>query len=462
MQRSLASRFGAFTLTAGLLAAAACSRTSGTGQGTPPTQGEAPVVPPELEGYVQELATKCEAITDDTTTEASLRDARAAYRRGELDIPLSPKGCLRLFVRRSGDRETFSAVLSPPFGIKFDPTTGTVTRTASMVSWSTSADGKQRVRGDLDADGIDELEESVIPDVSVTSERRTPEGVVERTTAKVAEGKKRLEITEEAERDGTFGVVTKYEGARVAHKCSTDPPPGTPPPPSTPPRPPSPFPEPPHEVTCTAEQRQKLETLLEKATNGGATCLEGTGQNDLRFRLLRQMATTSFDFKCTDTTDFIAANDSGYGNVFPGRALIWINPMLFGAVEAEQVATLYHELLHFFFAHDHDVEALADNGSNLAYADRVYACEQLCFAKKPNTCHLAACTKKKICNVDRSGFERKTGKELESCWSGHQVGAVCRKGVGARQWCTTKAECDAACGGQECESKSISCNESCR
>ena len=183
---------------------------------------------------------------------------------------------------------------------------------------------------------------------------------------------------------------------------------------------------------------------------------------DIRFRMLRQMATTSFDFKCTDDNTFVAANDGGYGNVFPGRALLWINPILFTAVEAEQTATLYHELMHFFFGHDHDIEALADLSTNLAYTDRVYACEALCFSKKANRCHLAACKKKKVCEVDPYAFEKKTGKTLESCYSGHQVGALCRKGPGQRQWCTTKSECDAACGGQECESKSISCNDDCR
>ena len=419
--------------------------------------------PPELDPYVQKLAERCETITDDSTTEDSLREAREAYKRGETDIALSTKGCTRLFVQKSGDIETFSAVMSPPFGVRVDMTTYEVKRTAAMITWSVGADGKKEVRGDLDADGFAELKETVIPNTSVVTERLEQNGdVVERTTAKVGEGGLRLDVTEESSEDGELAVSAKYQTARVAQKCTTDPPPGTPPPPSDPPKPASPFPPSPHEVQCTPEQLRQLESLLVKATQTGSECMEGTGMLDIRFRLLRQMATTSFDFKCTDDNSFVAANDGGYGNVFPGRALLWINPILFTAVEGEQTATLYHELMHFFSGHDHDIEALADLSTNLAYTDRVYACEQLCFSKKANRCHLAACKKKKVCEVDSYAFEKKTGKTLETCYSGHQVGALCRKGPGQRQWCTTKSECDAACGGQECESKSISCDDNCR
>lgn len=452
---------GLALLTAGLCAALACSRDSSSSEATPavPIPNGGVATPPELDAYVQKLVERCEAVTDDSTSEATLREARAAYKRGETDVSLSTKGCVRLFVLKSGNVETFSAVLSAPFGVKIDPKTFEVKRTAAMVTWSNGADGKKELRGDLDADGFAELSETVVPNVSLVSERRKPSGeVTERTSAKIGEGGLRVEVTEEAEDDGKLAPVAKYDGARVSRKCTGDPPPGAPPPPG-PPKPSSPFPPSPHEVPCTSEQLQKLESLLEKATNGGADCMQATGMLDIRFRLLRQMATTGFDFKCIDDGSFVAANDGGYSNVFAGRALIWINPLLFTAVEAEQVATMYHELMHFFFVHDHDVEALSDN---LGYADRVYACEQLCFAKKPNSCHLAACTKKKICDVDKYEFERKLGKEIDSCWTGHQVGALCRKNPGERQWCTTKKECDAACGGQECESKSISCNDSCR
>ncbi len=465
MQSAILRRLGFLTSTTALCVTFACSRDpSGTGSPPPvPIADGGVAAPPELDDYVQKLAERCETITEDATTEATLGEARAAYKHGETDIALSTKGCTRLFVQKSGEVETFSAVMSPPFGIKVDPTTFEVKRTAAMITWSTGADGKKEVRGDLDADGFAELKETVVPNVSLVSERLKPSGeVIERTTAKVGEGGLRLEVTEESDDDGKLAVSGKYDTARVAQKCSTDPPPGAPPPPSTPPKPASPFPPSPHEIPCTTEQLRQLESLLAKATNGGADCMEATGMKDIRFRLLRQMATTSFDFKCTDDETFVAANDGGYGNVFPGRTLLWINPILFTAVEAAQTATLFHELMHFFFGHDHDIEALADLSTNLAYTDRVYACEQLCFAKKPNTCHLAACKKKKICEVDRSGFEQKSGKTLETCWTGHQVGALCRKRPGERQWCTTKSECDAACGGQECESKSISCDNDCR
>ena len=468
MTSSLPRRLGFFVLSAALLAGSACSRSGNDGgaAASPPPPAAVPggpvTSPAELDAIVDALADRCLAVTDDATTEATLTAARAAYARGDTDIPLSVQGCTRMFVQRSGGDESYAAVFGPPFGFRYDPVTFEVKKTASMISWSTGADGRREVRGDLDADGIYELSETVVPEVSMVSQRTTPSGEVkQRTTAKVGAGGLRLEITEESADEGTLGVTAKYESARVARKCTTDPPPGAPPPPSSPPKPASPFPPSPHEVPCTGEQLQKLETLLVKATEGGEKCMAGTGMLDVRFRLLRQMATTSFDFKCTDDGSFIAANDGGYGGVFPGRALLWINPTLFSAVEAEQVATIYHELLHFFFGHDHDMEALAD-GADMVKSDQVYACEYLCFAKKPNTCHLAACTKKKICQVDRSAFEQKTGKELESCWTGHQVGALCRKGAGERQWCTTKAECDAACGGQECESKSISCDEDCR
>ncbi len=464
MQRSLLRRLGFLAVSGALCAALACSRDSNSGGSSlppVPIPDGGVASPPELDGYVEKLVERCESITDDTTTEATLRDARAAYKRGETDISLSTKGCIRLFVQKSGEVETFSAVMSAPFGVKIDPVTFEVKRTASMMTWSTGVEGRREVRGDLDADGFAELRETAVPNVSFVSERAAPNGeVTERTTAKVAEGGLRVEVTEESKDDaGKLAVSGKYDGARVSRKCTGDPPPDSTPPPSGPPKPAPPFPPPPHEVACSPDQLQKLETLLEKATNGGSDCMQATGMQDIRFRLLRQMATTSFDFKCTDDDSFVAANDGGYGNVFQGRALIWINPLLFTAVDAEQVATLYHELMHFFFVHDHDVEALSDN---LGYADRVYACEQLCFAKKPNTCHLAACKKKKICDVNKSDFENKLGKEIDSCWSGHQVGALCRKKPGERQWCTTKSECDAACGAQECESKSISCDENCR
>ncbi|MBX3204469.1 MAG: hypothetical protein KF764_05340 [Labilithrix sp.] len=460
MPGPLSSRLFVTVLVGGLSALLACSRASNGAPPAEPTPDGGVFVPAELDAYIEELASRCATVEDDAPAEATLREARAAYKRGETDIALSVKGCTRLFVQRSGDREVFSAVLSPPFGVSFDNETMTVKRTAAMISWSTGPDGKTEVRGDLDGDGIAELRESAVPGASLVSELTDARGTVkQRTRAKVAADGLRVEVTEESETDGRLGVTATYEGARVARKCTGDPTPGSDPPPATPPRPASPFPESPHEIACSPEQLQKLDALLEQATNGGSACMEATGMLDIRFRLLRQMATTSFDFKCTDDPTFVAANDGGYGNVFGGRALIWINPLLFTAVNAEQVATLYHELMHFFFVHDHQVEALAPD---LSYADRVYACEQLCFGKKANRCHLAACTKKKICEVDKTGFERRMGKEIEACWTGHQVGALCRKKPGERLWCTTKAECDAACGGQECESKSISCNQNCR
>ena len=467
MKGSLTGRLGLLALAAGLLAVIACERDSngGSSHDSPPITTDGGVeAPPELDGYVQELVSRCESITDDETSEASIHEARAAYKRGDTDIPLSVKGCTRLFVKKSGDRETFSAVLAPPFGITVDQKTFEVKRTSAMMSWSTAADGKTELRGDLDADGFAELRETAVPNVSLISERVTPSGEIKaRTTVKVLEGGLSVDVKEEAEDEGgQLATIATYQGARVARKCTGDPEPGNPPPPTTPPRPASPFPESPHEIACAPEQLMKLESLLERATSGGGSCMEAAGMPDIRFRMLRQVATTSFDFKCTDDKTFVAANDGGYGNVFPGRTLLWINPLLFTGADWEQVSTLYHELMHFFFVHDHQIEALADQSTNLAYADRVYACEQLCFGPKPNSCHLAACTNKKICKVDKYAFERKTGKEIDSCWTGHQVGALCRKKPGERKWCTTKAECDAACGGQECESKSISCNENCR
>lgn len=478
--RAFTYRRGLFFAAAGLGALIACSSTpsdehdpdhqspdasypdGGTGPGGEMT------TPPELDAIVEGIVERCMMVEDDASTEEVLQQARAAYARGDSDIPLSAQGCTRLFVQRSGATETYAAVISPPFGAKFDPETYVVTRTAATLAWTTGANGRRELRGDLDADGFVELRETVEPNTTLFSERYSDDKVlVARTSAKVAPDGLRIDVTEEGvteegEEGGALAVKAKYQVARVAHKCTTDPPPSPTPPPTTPPKPASPFPPPPHEVACTPDQLQKLESLLVKATTGGAACMEGAGMKDIRFRLLRQMATTSFDFKCTDDPTFVAANDGGYGNIFAGRALLWINPILFTAVEGEQTATLYHELMHFFAGHDHDVEALADYSTNLAYTDQVYACEQLCFSKKANTCHLAACQKKKICNVNKTTFENATGKTLESCWSGHQVGALCRKGFGERQWCTTKSECDAACGGQECESKSLSCDDDCR
>jgi hypothetical protein len=470
----LRSALFASLVSAALATTMACSKSSSPVSDDPPSEGT--TTPPDttppsgnptsgaLSASIEKRFQDCLPLASDPTadpvTEASFHAARAAIEAGETDVALSEKGCTRFVADKT---KRLTAVYGLPYGIAIAKDGSSVSYVASSIV-VTETDTGSVTEGDLDADGLIDLRDTVVNGTSRTLEHFDKQGaVVARSKAVPASDNRRITVTDEGLVKGKLSPTKTYDTAKVAQKCDGDPPPGAPPPssPTNTPKAKSPFPQGPSEVACSADQRAKVDALLERAARNGTTCLGGANLPELKFRLLRELATKSFVVKCTDSDDFVAAMDGAYGRLFPGRTLLWVNVKLFTGSEAEQEGTLFHELLHFFEGHDGDVEALADGSTNLGYADRVYACERLCYSSKANRCHLAACQGKKVCEVDPSAFERTTGKKLEACWSGHQVGALCRKAPGQRQWCTTAAECDAACG-QPCESKSISCNESCR
>ncbi len=403
-----------------------------------------------------------------------VKAAPSVYASGATDISLSPSRCTRFLVTREGNRVVSEMLVRAPFEVTYDPQTAQPTYHPAAVSrWTYTADG-ETFTGDYDGDGFDEARMRVSYEKEAVRETHAPsnDAVLERTTATVAPGGGVIEVKHEALVDGALRVTRSVVAPLLQQTCN--PPQKKPPPPA-----------PPNGVydgptrNCTDAERTALADLISTGLQKGSGCLFAAGMQAESDLVLKTYIRNDARIDCTDDEkqDFWAANETGYMNFFPGKVRLIFHSKLFSQPQAFQEGTVGHELFHFFDVHDKDLEAAAGE-EELRRSDPVYACEYLCFGSKPNTCHLAACMQKKIgtgwhgksCPGDIDGQARYKiekargdGVSIESCNSGHQVGALCRsKSNGTEvQFCTTEAECVQECGGS-CESKSLSCLPDCR
>ncbi len=344
---------------------------------------------------------------------------------------------------------------------------------ASVARWTYTDAGVSFV-ADYDGDGFDEARLRVTYGKDAVLEERAPAGdvVLSRITSTLDETQSLVTVVTEQLVDGALRTTRTVTASMFQKSCN---------PPQPKPAPPKPGPVAPWNGptrACTDAERTKISSLVSTALQKGTGCRWAAGLQAQSDQVLKGYIRSDVKFDCIDgSPGFWAANDGGYAQVFPGKQRFIVNSALFGESQAFQEGTIGHELFHLFDVHDGDLEASAD-GAQLALTDPVYACEYLCFGSKPNTCHLAACQQKKVStswkgkscsgtvkNEDLSKIERARGDgvSISSCNSGHQVGALCRNGKGGAevQFCTTEAECNAACGGS-CDSFSLSCLPDCR
>ena len=476
------SRFFALTLAcAGIAAAVACSDAvdPGTSSGTSSGGDAGATSDAVLGAEVQALGKWC---MDDPARQsgdhgigaAELEAARTAYAAGATDIPLSPSQCTRLFVRREDGRVVSETLVRGPFQASVDPKTyELVYEPAAIARWTATAGGES-FTADYDGDGFDESRLRLTFEKEAIREEHAPgsDVVVARTTAKVAPGGGVVDVKTEELVDGALVTTRSVRAPLLQEACN---PAQKKPPPPTPPS--GAFSG--NTRACTGAELDAITKLISTALQKGSGCLYAAGLRAQSDQLLRTYLRNEARFDCTDDAklELWAANETGYMRFFPGKIRLIFFSQLFSQPQAFQEGTVGHELFHFFDVHDPDLEAAASE-SQLQMSDPVYACEQLCFGDKPNTCHLAACQQKKLstswknkrCDgtVNRDDVykiekARGDGVSIASCTSGQQVGALCRsKTNGAEvQFCTTEAECATACGGS-CESKSLSCLPDCR
>lgn len=489
-------RFVGLLVTAGALAtggalAGACSSTSDAADGAD-ASGPSTELPAATSADIQALGKWCldeqarltEAWAQDPSKEPPTFDhdirspelsaAVTAYAAGATDIPLSPSKCTRLFVTREGGRVVAETLVRGPFQPTLDPATSElVYRPAALARWTYGA-AETLATGDYDGDGFAEARLRVVPEKEAVREERAPNDVViTRTTAKVAPEGGVVEVTREELEDGQLRPKRVVRASLLQRACN--PPQKKPPPPT----PPSGVWQGPTRA-CTGAERDQISKLVSTALQKGTGCLFAAGMRAESDQVLLTYLRNEARFDCSDDPkiDFWAANESGYMNFFPGKIRLIFNTRMFGESQAFQEGTVGHELFHFFDVHDGDLEAAADE-SQLRMSDPVYACEALCFSSKPTTCHLAACQQKKLStrwknqscdgtlkqdDVYKVERARGDGVTISSCSSGQQVGSLCRSKTNGTevQFCTTDAECAAACAGGTCESKSLSCLPDCR
>ena len=341
-----------------------------------------------------------------------------------------------------------------------------------MSKW-TYAKGSRTALFDADGDGFYELREVTQNGTqSVVETYAKGDVLVSRTTTTVASGGKRLDIKDEAVVDAKLTTVRTRNVSVYQKTCL---PPQARPEPSVP--------SGPDDATttrpCTPTEKTAISNAIGEALVKETGCLSSAGRTDWSDQVLKTSVHSEFKIECSDDYsqgEWAAANDRGYREMFPGQARIMVSGK--GLGRPDLVSTIGHELSHFGQAHDSELEAASTvNGfvdPSIALSDPVYACEAACFDPKATVCHLAACAGKKLGSVkgncpgtltdeDIQRFEQARGSSLASCNTGHQVGALCRNVQGGSQvqFCTTAAECNIACG-FPCESKSVSCDPTCR
>ncbi len=477
--RFLGLTLGSLALVGAALLQGACS--DGAGEASPSGDGQPPSSSSSgaTAAQVQALGKWCmddpqRQIGDHAIGGAEIEAARAAYAAGATDIPLSPSKCTRLFVTREGDRIASETLVRAPFEVSVDPKTYELVYTpAAITRWTYVPDG-ETFAADYDGDGFDEARMRVTYEKEAVREERAPgsDAILARTTATIAPGGGVVDVVAEELVDGALAVTRRVRAPLLQKACN---PVQKKPPPPTPPK--GVFEGPTR--ACTDAERDAISKLISTALQKGSGCLYAAGMRAQSDQLLRTYIRNEARFDCTDDAklELWAANETGYMNFFPGKIRLIFFSQLFSQPQSFQEGTVGHELFHFFDVHDPDLEAAAST-EQLEMSDPVYACEALCFGDKPNTCHLAACQQRKLSSswkgkrcdgtVDRDdAYEiekaRGDGVSIASCTSGQQVGALCRSKTNGTevQFCTTEAECAAACGGS-CESKSLSCLPDCR
>lgn len=404
---------------------------------------------------------------------ALITAAAGAYASGANDIALSPSKCTRLLVTREGGKVTAETLVRGPFTIDFDQAKGDIVyKPTSVARWAYTDEG-ERFAADYDGDGFDESRLEVVYGKKAVREEHAAgsDQIVERTTSTIAPEGGVVEAKTEQLVDGQLVVTRTVTAPMLQESCN---PVQKKPPPPTPPKGAWEGPT----RACTTQERDQISKLISTALQKGTGCLFAAGMRAQSDQVLKTYIRNEARFDCTDDAklEMWAANESGYMNFFPGKIRLIFFSGLFSQSQGFQEGTVGHELFHFFDVHDPEMEKAATE-DQLRMSDPVYACEYLCFGSKPTTCHLAACQQKKLStgwkgkscqgnlkqdDVYKIEKARGDGVSIQSCSGGFQVGALCRGNAqGDIQFCTTEAECNAACG-SPCESKSLSCLPDCR
>ncbi len=459
---------------AGAVAFATSSACSGSSPGANAKDGggDSVAVDPGLDAYVADLADKCtqSLLTTnnvDPLTTDSLAAARTAFANGESDIPLSPSGCTRLLVQRSGSEITSETIIGAPLVMD----RSTFKWRMGISKW-TYANGSQTELYDRDADGFFEHRIATTYETSSVQETYGPGNVlVARTTATVVSGGKRMDVKTEVLRDGSLVTIDASNVSVIQPLCY--PPQNRPsevteagPDDSTQTRP------------CTPAESKQFNDAVGQAVVKETGCLHAAGHTEIADVVLKHVVHDEIKLECSDDYSegqWAAANDRGYRDMFPGKSRILVSGKGF---TPDLVSTLGHEFSHFGMSHFQELEAAGTvNGfvqKELSLSDPVYACEAACFSPTATLCNLAACMGKTMSSVkgnckgtlttdDIQRFQQARGSSLGACTTGHQVGALCQNVGGGPQvmLCTTQAECNVACG-LPCKSYSLSCDPACR
>jgi hypothetical protein len=408
----------------------------------------------------------------DVVDDASLRAAQAAYAAGELDIAISASGCTHLTREKQGDTVVSETLVTSPF-LFGQSASGAPLFSAAVTRWVYDARGVTQTT-DADGDGFFEFERRTTYDERAVTEvrERASGALLSRRTVVAGDEGRTLTVSDEVAVDGVLGQGTSFVTSSFQTKCN---------PPQQSPTDLSPATEPANLNTraCTDAERNSALKAIGEAAWGGADCLRAAGRHSMAAAVQRAAVTLDVKIECSSDTSagFEAANDKGYAYMFPGKGRLIFHDSFFdnGRSSSARASTVLHELSHFDDVHDKFLEAAASL-QQLTLTDPVYACEAMCYADDASLCTAAACLGKTVSNykwglpcsgtLDRDAVARvevARGKPLAACDSGQQVGALCRlHNFGASVlFCDTETECNAKCQ-TFCESKSVSCENSCR
>jgi|GEM_PF-2257686 len=438
----------------------------------PPVTGEpdsGSVISADLKKYYAKLAQRCSGTYDvDPLSASVLVTAQTEYAAGKDDIALSASGCTRLLVQRKDGQIISETIVGPPF--VNDPIhPGFI---PALRVWTYETTGYS-YSADSNSDGFFESRGTVVYEKSAVFEDHAAgnDAILARNTVRVSADGKSLGVTQENASSGTLGVKATFSAALTQATCAPN---------AAKPKP--------IDFTnkqaailktrpCTSADETLMHDAMSEAVIKGSNCLHKAGLGTKEAEVLHTFVRTDFKLECaTDLGDgIIAVNDRGYRNLFPGKARVVFHDNYFSNPSPGfRAGTTFHELLHFTEVHDPDLESAADENA-MRLADPVYGCEYACFSDLATVCHLAACLKLTVnsgwmtkCMGTLSAatiqdFNQGRAMPLKPCKGGKQVGALCKssKSAGDNVFCTTEMECNAACA-MPCESKSISCDPTCR
>ncbi|MDB4975122.1 MAG: hypothetical protein JWN48_3463 [Myxococcaceae bacterium] len=415
--------------------------------------------------------TECLVDEDKLDLKAALQRALPSVSSdGTVELPLSPKGCIRLLQTVKNGRVSRLTIKRWTGTVEFDA--GVPPNYADLkfyegervfLEQTFADDGAMEIVFNPDGDEVIDghFSETYAGDriarQELTRFNKANGAVVERRTLSAVDAKT-VHWKVERMSDGALTTVSDFDAPSLQNQniaCYTPPPAG-----------------PSDTIPCTDEQKQAVREKLKAAIDRGLTCFDkyedGASIEQLRIWLFAKRYADSLEVECFQSNTYVGQMDIGSKG-----PKLRINPQLFTCESADFVdSTLYHEVLHQVRgphdAYDNDFEGLAGFGPRAnAYTDSIRGCEELCFGTKyKNACSCAACFQTGTCDSRCGSLGGCVVRDpMGTATMSEAVGALCRDPAHTKStWHSTMMDCQDHCafGAAQCKSYSVSCDDSCQ